>query len=249
MQFLSSIALALTLFQALTAGLTGMAAARLAAPVETLTLPETEPVWRVEIPRVGLSAPVELAERTLVDGKRTWTVPCYNAASLMTRGTNTTLFGHRDTCDGVFDDLGIVELGDVVSFDERTYVVQERHVVTPEEIWPVNDHGDERLTMISCWPPGSIEFRLVVVAIHQESVVEVLQPEEPEIAEPELEKSMTEAATRPAPSRISRQAASADIGILVPTTANAVRSTLWKATSMPLAIISGSMLVSSLRSH
>jgi LPXTG-site transpeptidase (sortase) family protein len=164
MQFLSSIALTLTLFQTLSALLTGLAFAPLAPPAPAS---DPGPAFRVEIPRVGLIAPVEIAERTTVDGKRTWTVPCSKAASLMRRGTNTTLFGHRDTCGGVFDDLAFVETGDVVTFDDRTYIVKERHVVTPEEIWPINDHGDNRLTMISCWPPGSIATRLVIIAVHE----------------------------------------------------------------------------------
>jgi LPXTG-site transpeptidase (sortase) family protein len=209
MPFLSSIALILTLLASLIAPL--------AAPAP---LAETEPEWRVEIPRVGINAPVETAERTTLDGRRTWTVPCDMSASLMRRGTNTTLFGHRDTCGGVFDNLAHVVMGDVVTFDERTYVVKERHVVVPDDIWPINDHGDDRLTMISCWPPGSIAQRLVIVAVHE-------APSGP--------------STRPAPAKTAPLLAAGDFGLTNP--AQASRPLIWKVAAMPIAIVSAGVLL------
>jgi LPXTG-site transpeptidase (sortase) family protein len=214
MHFVNSIALTLTVIQTLAAVVAGLAFSPLAPPAPAAPVSESEPVWRVEIANRGINAPVEAAERTTVDGKRTWTVPCSKAASLMRRGTNTTLFGHRDTCGGVFDNLAFVETGDVVTFDDRTYIVKERHVVVPEEIWPINDHGDARLTMISCWPPGSTAQRLVIVAVHEGP------------------------STRPAPTRVIETITTAPVERTVPTQTPPGASVFGKAASMPMAIVS-----------
>lgn len=213
MQFLSYIALTLTVLL----GLLGLTA----APVAAAPLTETEPPWRVEIPNAGIGAPVELAERDTLNGKRTWTVPCDYSASLMRRGTNTTLFGHRDVCGGVFDNLENVEIGDIATFDARTYVVKERHIVVPEEVWPVFDYGDARLTLISCWPPGSTAQRLVIIAVDEGP------------------------STRPAPSKDAGQVSTPDIRRNSPAYAGGSLSKLWKASALPIAIVSAGVLLSS----
>lgn len=120
----------------------------------------------VDIPAIGLVAPVSPAETIMRDdGRRTWSVPCSRSASTMSRGGNTSLFGHRDVCGGVFDDIHLLQPGDAVVYAGTNYVVDSSHVVVPTETWPIQDFGDDRLTLISCWPPGSTAQRYVVIAI------------------------------------------------------------------------------------
>ncbi len=120
----------------------------------------------LEIPGIGLQVPIVPAERVdLDDDTHTWTVPCGTSASSIANGGNTTLFGHRDICGGVFDDLSELMPGDEVFYDGHRYVVSETDVVNPTETWPIRDFGDVRLTLISCWPPGSTAQRYVVVAL------------------------------------------------------------------------------------
>ncbi len=120
----------------------------------------------LEVPGIGLQVPTILAERVDLDNNRhTWTVPCTMSASSITEGGNITLFGHRDICGGVFDGLPQLTPGDEVFYDGHRYIVSETDVVGPTEVWPLQDFGDVRLTLISCWPPGSTTQRYVVVAL------------------------------------------------------------------------------------
>lgn len=124
----------------------------------------------IDIPSIDLSAPVSVADRIVADsGKRTWTVPCSKSASSMQRGGNTSIFGHRDVCGGVFDDIYKLEAGDAIRYAGKAYTVTERHFVEPSETWPIADHGDERITLVSCWPPGATTHRVIIVAIRDEA--------------------------------------------------------------------------------
>ncbi|MBI3159892.1 MAG: sortase [Chloroflexi bacterium] len=91
---------------------------------------------------------------------------------------NVILYAHNNLYGEVFRDLSTLEAGDYIYLETGAglwqYAVTEVHVLLvfgaagadedafEEYLWP---EGDERLTLVSCWPPVSNTHRVVVVAI------------------------------------------------------------------------------------
>ncbi len=142
---------------------------------------------RIVIPAIDLDAPVVPVPRTMikVDGQEqpTFEIPDTRAvgwhetsAPLGVPG-NTVLNGHNTTHGEVFRDLYKLEEGDeVVVYSgavSRTYAVSETLILTeagrPLEVRVENASyiqptEDERLTLVTCHPYGSLRNRLVVIA-------------------------------------------------------------------------------------
>ena len=84
---------------------------------------------------------------------------------------NYCIAGHNSTIYAeIFNDLDQIKIGDemyLFDTDEKrtryTYVVTEYSIVDPHSVEVLNDHGDDRLTVISCTDDG--EYRQVVVGI------------------------------------------------------------------------------------
>jgi sortase A len=153
-----------------------------APPSSTAAIPT-----RLIVPDIGLDAPVvpvpwQPAEETDEFGG-TWEVPDERAvgwhedsAPLGVPG-NTVLNGHNTTNGEVFRDLHQIDLGGavIVYSDEVafTYVVSEILIV-PEADQPLEVRlknasyvlptEDERLTLMTCHPYGSLRNRLIVIA-------------------------------------------------------------------------------------
>lgn len=123
-------------------------------------------------------------EVDLGDGRKGtgWLVPA-NAAgwqqgsALPGHTGNLVIVGHSNTGGAVFASLGGLQIGDqvVVRVGEARYVyaVSERVLVreagasVEERVangrW-IAPTADERLTLVTCWPPGSASHRLILVA-------------------------------------------------------------------------------------
>ena len=90
---------------------------------------------------------------------------------------NTVLNGHNTTNGEVFRDLYTLEVGDTITVyagdTPHDYSVTER-LLLPEAGQPLEVRlenaryamptDDERLTLVTCHPYGSLRYRLVVVA-------------------------------------------------------------------------------------
>lgn len=90
-------------------------------------------------------------------------------------GRNIFLFAHSTSSpsfisryNAVFYLLKEVEKGDevVVFFADKKYEyrVTEKNITEPNDISWLKDTGEERLVLQTCWPPGTISKRLLVVA-------------------------------------------------------------------------------------
>jgi sortase A len=159
--------------------------------IRTLPLPPPPPPPaipdRIVIPAIDLDAPVVPVSQTvvIVDGQErpTFVIPATRAvgwhetsAPLGVPG-NTVLNGHNTTHGEVFRDLYKLEMGDeiIVYSGEAayTYTVTEM-LVLPEAGQPlemrienarhIQPTEDERLTLVTCHPYGSLRNRLIVVA-------------------------------------------------------------------------------------
>ncbi len=157
-------------------------------PVPTPTpAPKGYPPTRIVIPAIGLDAPVVTTTWEVVDvggvQQAVWQVPPMRAAGWHLGSAplgvpgNTVLNGHNTTHGEVFRDLHQVQPGDLIllySDDlEFTYEVDEV-LILPEAGQPlevrqanaqyIQPTQDERVTLVTCHPYGSLRYRLIVIA-------------------------------------------------------------------------------------
>jgi LPXTG-site transpeptidase (sortase) family protein len=132
----------------------------------------------VEIPKIGLSAPVTANvngddkkeyELSLTEG-----LAHYKGTSLPGEKSNIFIFGHSssDTDSGpyakIFSKLNNLTNGDKIMVYYKSkkyeYTVVEKKIVTADDLSPLNLTDSEQLTLMTCWPIGTNEKRLIVIA-------------------------------------------------------------------------------------
>lgn len=141
---------------------------------------------RIVIPAIGVDAPVvPVSTSTIeVDGQRVavWDVPdsaagWHQTSAPLGAGGNTVLNGHNATLGEIFRDLYTLKAGDVItvyagdaSYGYRVAEVLilleagqplETRLENARYILPTTD---ERLTLVTCHPYGSLRNRLIVIA-------------------------------------------------------------------------------------
>jgi len=147
------------------------------APSKTATLIQ-EANWVIEIPPIEVSAPVVLNVNA---GDKDAYFKALEGGVAQMQGTalpgqgNTVIFGHSsfyDTSPGdyktVFKTLDHLETGDQITLrsNYRTlfYEITSSEIVSPDDVEVTRQTNDKKVTLITCWPPGSIDNRLVVSA-------------------------------------------------------------------------------------
>jgi len=86
---------------------------------------------------------------------------------------NVVLFGHSNYYENdpglykqIFKNLDDMESGDNINIrylgQDYNYTVIKQQIVKPEDTWVISAPYD--LTLITCWPPGTIEKRLIIFA-------------------------------------------------------------------------------------
>jgi len=168
--------------------------AHLAPPPLSLIAPQpvaaphaTRPApTHLTIPSIGVDTGVVTvdASPTRVDGQAVaiWDVPGdavgHHASSANPgEGENVVLNGHDDLGSAVFRDLWRVQPGAVITVraGDVTWRYHVETVRAPQEIGVplaqrlenaryIEPTGDERLTLISCWPAGTNDHRIIVIA-------------------------------------------------------------------------------------
>jgi len=159
----------------------------------TFTPPPTSALpSRLTIPSINVDAPVVTAELDVLEvagqSQSTWDVPDEyaagwhaNSATLGLPG-NTVLNGHNTTFGEVFRNLYQVRAGDIITLYSNdvayTYAVSET-LILPEAGQPLEVRrenaryilptDDERLTIVTCHPYGSLRNRLIVIAMPAEA--------------------------------------------------------------------------------
>ncbi|MBC7236644.1 MAG: sortase [Chloroflexi bacterium] len=146
-------------------------------------LPANGDPTRIQAPAIGLDAPVIAVDAfQSVEGLVNWPVADYAAG--FHRGTarpgyagNTVLSGHNNIRGEVFRDLYKLIPGDAIylwvgntRYHYRVYAVYRLPIANaPLQVLRDNlrfllPTEDQRLTLITCWPPWSNTHRVVVVA-------------------------------------------------------------------------------------
>lgn len=86
---------------------------------------------------------------------------------------NLVIFGHSSFYSNdpglyktIFKNLNELSPGDEIKIKYKgkdyLYQAEEQKIVEPEDVWVITASYD--LTLITCWPPGSIEKRMVIFA-------------------------------------------------------------------------------------
>ena len=145
------------------------------------------PPERIQIPSIGLVAPVVSVKSHQVTlyGQKVdqWLPPdlfaagWHSGSASLGKVGNTVLNGHNNIYGGVFDKLHNVAVGDTILMDSGNYTFeyQVTNTMTLKEKYEslgkrlqnaqwLLASSDERLTLVTCWPPNTNLYRLVVVA-------------------------------------------------------------------------------------
>lgn len=160
------------------------------APVPSSTArpaaPASAPPDRIVAPTIELDARVvEMGWRTVRRNQREvteWAVPSFAAgfqvgSALPGQVGNTVLSGHHNIEGKVFEHLIHLSPGDPVTLyvgdNAYRYIVEEKFLLreegVPEEQRLQNAQWiaptfDERLTLVTCWPPTGNTYRLIVIS-------------------------------------------------------------------------------------
>ena len=143
---------------------------------------------RIEIPSINLDVSiVPVSSKTInYNGKdyQQWVAPnefavgWHNTSAKLGDIGNTVLNGHHNAFGQVFANLYKVKEGELIKVHsgEFTYeYIVARKLLLPEKYnslsnrlenasW-ISPSNDERLTLITCWPPESNIYRVIVVAL------------------------------------------------------------------------------------
>lgn len=121
----------------------------------------------IEIPNIKVSAAI--LEGT-DDKALKYSVGHYPETAQPGEVGNCVLLGHRNYLYGhFFRRLDELEKGDkiIIKKDENiyTYIVSESFVVSPEDVWVLDQTSDSIITMITCTPIGTYTDRLIVKGV------------------------------------------------------------------------------------
>jgi LPXTG-site transpeptidase (sortase) family protein len=166
-------------------------AARPASPADVETqhgskfVPADGPPTEIHLPSLGLWNTLEPVNQTVSwhDGQMAWDVAdagWHVASGWPGWGGNVVMAGHSPSRDrqtwsrSVFRQLAYLSPGDRIEVIAgsrhffyavgRVFAIPEREADTPEAAAWIERGESERLTLITCWPPQSAAYRVVVVA-------------------------------------------------------------------------------------
>lgn len=123
-------------------------------------------VGNLRIPAIGIDETIRsgVALSVIDEGVAHW-----SGTALAGEYGNVVLAGHRTTKTKPFEDLDLLDTGDLVfvtdgSGFEVMYRVSGTFIVDPEDLWITYDSPTPTLTMFACHPKGSERYRIVVTA-------------------------------------------------------------------------------------
>jgi sortase A len=149
----------------------------LATTTTQLTLPTPQPppdpsapdpgmeLGTIEIPKIGVTHSLweGVSEATLDRGPGHWP-----GTAMPGQLGNVVIGGHRVSHDRPFRDIDQLVAGDEVALTyggvRHSYLVTGAQVVTPNDIWVINQSMAHTVTLFACHPPGSTRERYIVFA-------------------------------------------------------------------------------------
>jgi sortase A len=133
------------------------------APTEALPIAEGDPVGKIEIAKIGLTA--YLVEGVAVDDLKEGPGH-YPETPFPGQKGNAAIAGHRTTYGAPFANVDDLAVGDKIVVTTLqgtfTYGVTGTEIVTPDHVEVLNDFGDNRITLTACHPKYDLSHRIVV---------------------------------------------------------------------------------------
>jgi len=182
-----ALSIVLTVFLVLTAivvfgsGILSSGESKINPPTRNITHNEdlgkiTE--FNLTIDKLGINVPVtpnvdgndqKLYDKALNNG-----VTHYKNTALLGSGSNIVIFGHSSTVWGigkyakVFASLDQLNVGDEIKINfnqkEYKYLVNEKKIIAADDLSVILPTEREELTLLTCWPVGTAQKRLAVIA-------------------------------------------------------------------------------------
>jgi LPXTG-site transpeptidase (sortase) family protein len=98
----------------------------------------------------------------------------YKNTALPHSGSNIVIFGHSSTVLGagkyakIFAALNKIDIGDEIKINfnqkEYKYLVSEKKIIAADDVSVILPTEREQLTLLTCWPVGTAEKRIAVIA-------------------------------------------------------------------------------------
>lgn len=156
------------------------------AAADELAQWQLSPVWTVSIPSLGIRAPVmlpsmvnwsarawDLLEEQMQVGLNHGAVAYPHSSAPGSIG-NLILAGHssppnayaeQSAYGSLFAKLPDIAIGEEINVSSATYRVEEKIIVSPEEVSILEQQDDESiLKLITCYPVGTTRDRMIVLA-------------------------------------------------------------------------------------
>jgi sortase A len=149
----------------------------LATTTTQLTLPTPQPppdpnapdpgmeLGTIEIPKIGITHSIweGVSEATLDRGPGHWP-----GTAMPGELGNVVIGGHRVSHDRPFRNIDQLVPGDEIALTfggvRHSYLVTGAQVVTPNDVWVINQTMAHTVTLFACHPPGSTKERYIVFA-------------------------------------------------------------------------------------
>ncbi len=138
------------------------------AKVQSLEIPRNEDfAWKLSIPVIGLSAPIEEVGYTTVGKAQTWAVPNNTVGTPQDAITNNlVLIGHTGAFTSVFNNVYLLQVGDTFTvtkeFNATTYKITEHVTVDVHDLSYIISPKTPRVTIITCVPQDTSKRRIIV---------------------------------------------------------------------------------------
>ena len=119
----------------------------------------------VDIPKIGISRPLleGVSLPTLDRGLGHWP-----GSAMPGQVGNVVIGGHRVSHERPFRNIDQLVPGDqiIITFAgvPSTYTVTGSQIVTPNDLWVINQTPEHTATLFACHPPGSTKLRYIVFA-------------------------------------------------------------------------------------
>ena len=143
-------------------GAAAVTAAALAVPA--VQAPAGTALGTIEIPRLGVSAPLHEGTSAAVLARG---AGHYRGTGLPGEHRTIGIAGHRTTHTHPFGRINRLRAGDRVAISggrTAAYRVYRMAIVRPHQVWPLRAAAVEQVVLTACHPPGSDRFRVVVFA-------------------------------------------------------------------------------------
>jgi sortase A len=145
---------------------------------EAKEIPEEIKNFGISIEKIDVLAPIVANvsgfSKKAYNDKLREGVAHLDQTSLPGQGNNIFIFGHSSSLIGdgpyseIFSKLDNLEKGnDIVVYYQNTehyYSIEEKRIVSKNEVSVAGPTEDEQLTLMTCWPLGTDEKRLIVTA-------------------------------------------------------------------------------------